>query len=83
MKKIWKFLGKGTAQVWRLLKKLWKLADGNKTIFGSLLLAALEAGLIPVTGGWLVFLKWAVRILTGAALGHHIQKGYFSPKKGD
>lgn len=64
----------------KILKKLWKLLDGNKTIICSVGLAALEAGLIPLTGGWYAFVKTILIVGGGASLLHHVKKGYFTTK---
>lgn len=64
-----------------LLKKIWAYADGNKTIFLTIVWGCIEKGLIPITGGWLIFVKVVVWALGGGAIFHHYKKGHFSFKR--
>lgn len=63
-----------------LLKKLWKLAQGNKTIFLQMVWLAIEAGLIPITGPWLIFVRSVLSLFIGGSLWDHYKKGFFSQK---
>ena len=65
----------------KFLKDLWLIAKGNKTILCSLLFAAVEAGLIPLTGPWLTFAKIILGSATAGSLYDHYKSGFFSKKK--
>lgn len=65
------------------MKKIWRYLNGNKTIICLILWSCIEAGLIPITGGWYILVKIILGALTGGSLVHHMKKGYFSKKKGD
>lgn len=54
-----------------LLKEIWLLAKGNKTIFLSILWGCIEAGLIPITGGWLTLIRIILSTLGAGALYDH------------
>lgn len=61
-------------------KKFWKMLDGNKTIIGSITLNIL--GLVPIPEPYKSISMGVVTLLTGAALKHHIEKGFFKTTKG-
>jgi hypothetical protein len=66
------------------LKKIWDWINGNKTIIGSLLLAASGqwgSQVIP-NQNLLTLINGVIVLLTGASLVHHVKKGYFTTKKG-
>jgi len=63
------------------MKKLWGILDNNKTILCLIIWKCIEAGLIPLTGGWLTLANIILGALTGGALFHHAKKGHFSIKK--
>lgn len=67
------------------MKKIWQWLNGNKSIIGSLLLAA--TGLTPVKNiispDMMPFIQGGISLLTGAALIDHYKKGYFSTKVGN
>lgn len=65
----------------QLLEQSWLFAKGNKTIFLSILWGMIEAGLIPITGGWLIFVRIVLTVLGGSALFDHAKSGFFSTKK--
>jgi hypothetical protein len=64
-----------------LIEKAWAFAKGNKSIFLSILWGMIEAGLIPLTGGWLIFVRIVITVLGGASLWDHTKSGFFSTKK--
>jgi len=64
----------------KILKDIWKFSKGNKTIFLQMVWLAIEAGLIPLTGGWLIFVRGIIALLTGGSLWDHYKKGYFTTK---
>lgn len=63
------------------LSDLWAIAKGNRTIILQMLWLAIETGLIPLTGPWLLFARGVLGLLTGKALQLHHKAGYFSKKK--
>ncbi len=68
-------------KVKEFLKDLWLLAKGNKTIFLQAVWIAVEVGLIPITGPWLLFVRGLIGLLTTGALYDHAKSGHFSTKK--
>jgi hypothetical protein len=65
------------------LKDLWERAKGNRTIFLQMIWIAIEAGLIPVTGPWLVFVRGILGLLVGKTIYEHQKAGFFNNKKKD
>jgi len=64
-----------------LFNKLWLLAKGNKTIFFTMLWAAIEAGLIPLTGGWITFARILLAPLISGSIYDHYKSGHFKAVK--
>jgi len=68
------------------MKKVWDFFNGNKTIIclgtASILQEAIKYNVIQSSNGLQFTINIAL-ILGGGALGHHIQKGYFTSKKGE
>jgi hypothetical protein len=64
------------------MKNIWKFLDGNKTIFGSVLLLITTIPAVGTAlGGSLLVVQTIIGLLTGASLAHHVKKGYLSTKK--
>ena len=68
------------------MKKIWSFLNGNKTIIclgtATVLQEAIKYNVIHDSNGIQFTINIAL-ILGGGALGHHIQKGYLSTKKGN
>lgn len=58
----------------KILKSFWEWLNGNKTLFGALLLALLAHGIVPEGTIWYEVLKWLAGILTGGGIIHKIVK---------
>jgi hypothetical protein len=62
---------------------IWKLADGNKSIVGLVLLKIIdEPGVVAFLAGWHPIVEMIVRFACGLTIAHHGAKGFFSRKKG-
>jgi ABC-type branched-subunit amino acid transport system permease subunit len=68
-------------KIYSLLEKIWNISKGNRTIFLSILWGCVEAGLIPITGGWLTFARIVFTALGAYTVKKHAKAGHFSPKK--
>jgi len=53
------------------MEKIKAFLKGNKTIIVSVLWGCLEAGLFPITGGWLTFARILLGTLGAGALYDH------------
>lgn len=60
------------------LQYFWNWLDGNKTIFGALLLSILGQGFIPDDTFAYKFLFWIGGLLAGGGLLHKVAKGKFN-----
>ena len=56
------------------MKKIWDFFNGNKTLFGTLILAVVGAGVIPEHTLGYQFLLWLGGILAGGGVVHKITK---------
>lgn len=65
----------------KIIKDLWERSKGNRTIFLQMIWLAIEAGLIPITGPWLIFARGLLGILTGTTLYEHKKAGFFKKEK--
>jgi hypothetical protein len=65
----------------KLINGAWLFAKGNKTIFLSILWGCIEAGLIPITGGWLIFVRIILTACGAYSLLDHKKAGFFSTRK--
>jgi hypothetical protein len=63
---------------WR--QRFWAILNGNKTIIASTLL--LIATNVPIPEPWKTIIVGILSLCGATALGHHIEKGYFTTEKG-
>lgn len=68
-------------KIQKLLKKAWAISKGNRSIFLSIVWGCIEAGLIPITGGWLTFTRIVLSTLGAYTLNEHRKSGLFTSKK--
>jgi len=62
------------------MKQVWAFLNGNKTIICTIALAAVQA--FPIPEPYKGLLIYTLTALGGAALVHHVKKGYFTTTKG-
>ena len=53
----------------------WEWLDGNKTLFGALIIALTNSGLLPEHTFLFLFLQWVGPILAGGGFIHKLFKG--------
>lgn len=56
----------------KLLNKIWTFIDGNKTIFGLVILQLPDAPFIPED--WVSSIQWLGTLLTALGVSHKAQK---------
>lgn len=64
-----------------LLKKIYAVIDGNKTIILTILWLAITKGLIPVNPEWATIIDYVMLSLTGASAVDHVRKGHLTANK--
>jgi hypothetical protein len=57
------------------MKKVWEFFNGNKTLFGTLILAVVGAGVVPEHTFGYQFLMWLGGILAAGGVAHKLKKG--------
>jgi len=56
-------------------KKIWTWLDGNKTLFGMLLMVLVGEGVFGDSGILFELMTWLGRLLTGGGVLHKLAKG--------
>ena len=62
------------------LKKLWNWLNGNKTLFGALILLLLQYGIVPEHTFLYEFLIWLGGLLAGTGAVHKLFKANTKPE---
>lgn len=58
-----------------MFKKIWAWFNGNKTLFGALILTLVAQGVFGDSGFWFDLFNWLGGILAGVGVLHKVVKG--------